>query len=109
MLDRQAGIGPAVAGMTLGIALQKGFNAPAGRNQGWNHAGTAIPPILPPMPTVTCGNDRDTIELLVRVADDIPRRGVLIAPGSNVHTIGAWPEHGIEGTQLGPNKNSKHW
>jgi MFS family permease len=34
-----AAIGPAVAGMTLGIVRQKGFNAQNGRNQAWNHAG----------------------------------------------------------------------
>ena len=34
-----AAIGPAVAGMTLGVVRQKGFNAQNGRNQAWNHAG----------------------------------------------------------------------
>jgi MFS family permease len=37
-----AAIGPAVAGMTLGIVRQKGFNAQNGRNQAWNHAGNMI-------------------------------------------------------------------
>ena len=37
-----AAIGPAVAGMTLGIFRQKGFNAQNGRNQAWNHAGNMI-------------------------------------------------------------------
>jgi len=57
----------------------------------------------------TVGTDRDIVEVLVRDAQDIPRRGIPIAPGRDVHTIGAWPEHGIAGTQLGPNKNGKHW
>jgi 3',5'-cyclic-AMP phosphodiesterase len=30
-------------------------------------------------------------------------------PGGNENTIGAWPEHGILGTQLGPNKNGRKW
>ena len=37
-----AAIGPAVAGMTLGIVRQKGFNAQNGRNQAWNHAGNML-------------------------------------------------------------------
>jgi MFS family permease len=37
-----AAIGPAVAGMTLGIFRQKGFNAQNGRNQAYNHAGNMI-------------------------------------------------------------------
>ncbi|MEG3174599.1 metallophosphoesterase [Sphingomonas sp. RB3P16] len=59
--------------------------------------------------TVACGGDRDTIELLVRAQDDIPRRGPPVALGNPSHAIGAWPEHGIAGTQLGPNKNGMHW
>lgn len=59
--------------------------------------------------SVATGTDRDTIQLLVRPEDDIPRRGLSVAPGRDIHSIGAWPEHGIEGTQLGPNKNGKHW
>jgi len=58
--------------------------------------------------TVTCADDSDTVKLLVREAHDIPRRGASIAPGCHVHSIGAWPEHGLEGTQLGPNRNGAH-
>ncbi len=35
-------IGPAVAGMTLGIARQSGFNRQMGRNQAFNHAGNVV-------------------------------------------------------------------
>jgi Icc protein len=55
------------------------------------------------------GTDRDTVDTLVRGEADIPRRGMPIAPGRDLHSIGEWPEHGIAGTQLGPNKNGKHW
>jgi hypothetical protein len=55
------------------------------------------------------GSDRDVIDILVRGERDIPRRGVPIAPGRDIHAIGAWPDHGIPGTQLGPNKNGRHW
>nr|WP_276508863.1 metallophosphoesterase [Sphingomonas insulae] len=58
---------------------------------------------------VGVGSDRDTIDMLVRGERDIPRRGMPIAPGRDIHSIGAWPEHGIHGTQLGPNKNGRHW
>jgi 3',5'-cyclic-AMP phosphodiesterase len=33
-----------------------------------------------------------------------PRR-----PGDDGNTIGAYPEKGIFGTQLGPNKNGRKW
>lgn len=35
-------IGPALVGMTLGIARQEGFNAQNGRNQAFNHAGSMV-------------------------------------------------------------------
>ncbi len=37
-----AAIGPAVTGITLGIAKQKGFNRFNGRNQAFNHAGNMV-------------------------------------------------------------------
>ncbi|MBB2169013.1 MFS transporter [Gluconacetobacter aggeris] len=37
-----AGIGPLMAGITLGIVRQKGFNTQIGRNQAWNHAGNMV-------------------------------------------------------------------
>lgn len=55
------------------------------------------------------GTDRDTVAILVRSECDVPRRGMPVAPGRDIHSIGAWPDHGIAGTQLGPNKNGKHW
>jgi hypothetical protein len=33
-----------------------------------------------------------------------------LAPlGTDAHAVEAWPEHGIPGSQLGPNKNGRHW
>ena len=58
--------------------------------------------------SVACGTDRDTVHVLARPEHEIPRRGIPIAPGCDIHSIGAWPEHGLEGTQLGPNKNGAH-
>src|SRR4029077_193636 len=37
-----AAIGPAVAGITLGIVRQAGFNRQIGRNQAFHHAGNMI-------------------------------------------------------------------
>ena len=37
-----AAIGPAVAGITLGMVRQKGFNNQNGRNQAFNHAGNMV-------------------------------------------------------------------
>ena len=59
--------------------------------------------------TVSNGADRDTIKLLVRAENDIPRRDIPIASGQAIHAVGAWPEHGLEGTQLGPNRNGMRW
>ncbi|WP_242140343.1 metallophosphoesterase [Sphingomonas sp. TREG-RG-20F-R18-01] len=59
--------------------------------------------------TVACGTDQDSVSVLVRDVDDIPRRGVPVAPGRDIHSVGPWPEHGIAGTQLGPNKNGRRW
>ena len=37
-----AAIGPAMAGITLGLVRQAGFNAQNGRNQAFNHAGNVV-------------------------------------------------------------------
>ncbi|SAK60974.1 cyclic 3',5'-adenosine monophosphate phosphodiesterase [Caballeronia temeraria] len=31
------------------------------------------------------------------------------ALGTDAHAVDPWPEHGILGSQLGPNKNGRHW
>lgn len=58
---------------------------------------------------VICGAGEDRIDLLVRPADQIPKRGPLVAPGRTCHSVGAWPAAGIAGTQLGPNRNGGRW
>lgn len=30
-------------------------------------------------------------------------------PGTDAHAVNAWPEHGVFGTQLGPNKHGRKW
>ncbi|MBN8808431.1 MAG: metallophosphoesterase [Sphingomonas sp.] len=54
---------------------------------------------------VTCGDGRDRIDILVRDAKNIPKRRLLAGAGTEAHSIGAWPIAGIDGFQLGPNKN----
>lgn len=50
----------------------------------------------------------DTIRVVIK-----PSSGRWKPPGRNPvddeNAIGAWPEHGILGTQLGPNKNGRKW
>ena len=58
---------------------------------------------------VTCGAASDRIDLLVRDAHDIPKRRPPVALGQQCHAIGAWPAAGIDGAQLGPNKNGGGW
>lgn len=55
--------------------------------------------------TVTCDGGHDRIDLLVRGEKDIPKRRLHAGLGTDAHAIGAWPIAGIDGLQLGPNKN----
>ncbi|MBV9458152.1 MAG: metallophosphoesterase [Bradyrhizobium sp.] len=43
---------------------------------------------------------------LIESGDDGARR---VSTGSDAGTIGAWPEHHLLGTQLGPNRNGRKW
>ncbi len=45
-------------------------------------------------------------EIRIQAAPEIRR---IDAFGEHRHTVGAWPEHGLLGTRLGPNANGKHW
>lgn len=58
---------------------------------------------------VNCEHRSDTIDVLVRGADAIPKRRLPVAPGQECHAVGAWPIAGIDGAQLGPNKNGGGW
>jgi 3',5'-cyclic-AMP phosphodiesterase len=49
--------------------------------------------------------DVDSIQVATSVFS-APKR---IANGSDADSVGAWPEKHILGTQLGPNRNGKHW
>ncbi|HUZ62410.1 MAG TPA: hypothetical protein VMU82_01720, partial [Acetobacteraceae bacterium] len=54
------------------------------------------------------GVDEDaiTVRMSRSGACAAPRRA---APGSEANAIGAWPEKGIPGGQLGPNRNGRKW
>lgn len=58
---------------------------------------------------VTCAGTSDRIDLLVREAEAIPKRRPPVALGHACHAVGAWPIAGIDGFQLGPNKNGRGW
>jgi 3',5'-cyclic-AMP phosphodiesterase len=49
----------------------------------------------------------DTISVLTSQSGhyDAPAR----KPGDSVNAIGAYPEKGLLGTQLGPNRNGRKW
>lgn len=46
---------------------------------------------------------------VVEPATDRTERVVSKGIGSDADAIGAWPEKGLLGTQLGPNRNGRHW
>jgi hypothetical protein len=50
-------------------------------------------------------SDVDTIDVAVARGEPIARR----ADGSDADAVGAWLDKGIIGTQLGPNRNGRHW
>jgi hypothetical protein len=43
----------------------------------------------------------------VCISSQVPEKNVGLTDGSGAASIGAWPENGIFGTQLGPNRNAK--
>jgi len=63
--------------------------------------------------TVTAaGSDGTKASDVVQVLTPLgaSKRSLLDAPlGTDVHTIGEWREHGLLGSQLGPNKNGRAW
>jgi 3',5'-cyclic-AMP phosphodiesterase len=50
----------------------------------------------------------DTVRLVINPSSG-RWKPVSRIPRDSENTIGAWPEHGILGTQLGPNKNGRKW
>ena len=48
-----------------------------------------------------------TDEILVLIGTDMPHRRR--AERDQDNALEAWPEHGLLGTQLGPNKNGRKW
>ncbi len=55
--------------------------------------------------TASGDSDADTIELAVGA----PVAPSATPPGSDAHSIGAWSERHVLGTQLGPNRNGRKW
>jgi hypothetical protein len=58
---------------------------------------------------VRCGEASDRIDVLVRDLHDIPKGRPPVALGHECQAVGAWPQAGIDGAQLGPNKNGRVW
>ena len=59
--------------------------------------------------TVAADGRCDVIETLVRSPASTPKRAAPVALGRDAHAVGAWPQAGILGSQLGPNKNGAGW
>jgi hypothetical protein len=51
---------------------------------------------------------QDTLRVVIDGSSSRYKSATRIA-GDKENAIGAWPEHGILGTQLGPNKNGRKW
>jgi len=51
---------------------------------------------------------QDAIRVVVNASSGQYKPATRLA-GDNENIIAAWPEHGILGTQLGPNKNGRKW
>jgi hypothetical protein len=51
---------------------------------------------------------QDTLRVVIHRSSSRYKSATRIA-GDKENAIGAWPEHGILGTQLGPNKNGRKW
>ncbi|WP_331295115.1 hypothetical protein [Methylobacterium hispanicum] len=51
------------------------------------------------------GRDEDAVEPARAGASPPVSKGV----GSDADALGSWPEKGLLGTQLGPNRNGRHW
>jgi hypothetical protein len=58
---------------------------------------------------VSVADERGTVatdEIRVAIGGGIERKRL---ERDQDNALGAWPEHGLVGTQLGPNKNGKKW
>jgi Icc protein len=79
--------------------------------EGTHEDMSAMPPGVSRLTVRAAGGDavgEDSIDVLLGTQRDYhpPRR---IADGSDGDRIGAWPEKGIVGTQLGPNRSGRTW
>ncbi len=57
----------------------------------------------------TGASDRDVLSVLVANGSVPVQPKAKAQLGHDIHSIGAWPAHGLLGSQLGPNKNGKAW
>ncbi|MBV9748996.1 MAG: metallophosphoesterase [Acetobacteraceae bacterium] len=72
----------------------------------WEAHGLALGPVVRVRATDAQGRqDEDQVEL-AHLGWTAPERAT---DGSDRDRVGAWPEKGILGTQLGPNRNGKQW
>ncbi len=82
-------LAPTLAAVTMGLVGRELFDRQFGKNQSFNSAGN-----------VFCA-------LLIAGVSKRPTRKT--AERDQDNALEAWPEHGLLGTQLGPNKNGRKW
>ena len=83
--------------------------ARAGDGPDWTAAIASSPEALFELTVRAFAEDGRPAAHSIRVAGrgfDLPKRE---AAGSDAASIGAWPENGISGAQLGPNRNGRKW
>jgi len=51
----------------------------------------------------------DQVRVSREIADRKTKKRLHAPPGTDAHAVMPWPEHGVLGTQLGPNKYGKKW
>ncbi|MGH1587408.1 hypothetical protein ACRBEV_02390 [Methylobacterium phyllosphaerae] len=59
--------------------------------------------------TVTDGTGNADTEVIEPVGLSFAPPPAHDRPGSDAHRLSAWPEKGLRGDQLGPNRNGRDW
>ncbi len=78
------------------------------RSQVWEAELPPIPEgVYPLLVTMRDANGETATDEIRIVSGDVAARE--IAERDQDNALGAWPEHGLVGTQLGPNKNGRKW
>ncbi|MCQ8278528.1 metallophosphoesterase [Acetobacteraceae bacterium KSS8] len=102
------GFGPMEHAPLLSLDGGKGVPMRCGEDGLWR---ASVPIEAPGLHRLTArsGGAEDSIDVLVRPLERLPKRRLPVSLGETCHAIGAWPEAGLFGTRLGPNSNGRDW